>query len=92
MVSVEPWCCDRGQEELRTSSVWSSVGHGEQERLLVRQSEVLVVELLSVNGLSTRAISIGEVTALDHELGNDAVESAPLVVQLLAGLPNALLT
>ena len=41
--------------------------------------EVLVCELLAVDGLATSAVSPGEVTTLDHEVGNDAVESRALI-------------
>ena len=48
--------------------------------------EVLVGELLAVDGLATGAVAAGEVTALEHELGDDAVESGALVAEaLLAG-------
>ena len=36
--------------------------------------KVLVGKLGSVNRLSARTISIRKVAALDHELGNDAME------------------
>jgi hypothetical protein len=36
-------------------------------------------------------VATGEVTTLEHELGNDAVEAGALVVEGLAGLAGALL-
>lgn len=36
--------------------VGASVGHGEKERLVVGELEVLVGELLAVDGLSTSAL------------------------------------
>ena len=53
--------------------------------------EVLISELLAINGLSTTAISGGEVTALKHEVGDDTVENGSLVVKGLAALANTLL-
>ena len=48
--------------------------------------EVLVLELLSVDGLSTGAVAPSEITALDHEVLDDAVEGRALVSKaLLAG-------
>ena len=35
----------------------------------VGQLEVLVGELVSVDGLSTSSVVVGEVTSLEHELG-----------------------
>jgi hypothetical protein len=74
----------------------------------VDQLEVLVAELLAVDGLSTGALSRvsqlscgsevsaityvapGKVTALQHELGDDAVELGVLVAEaLLAGAEGA---
>lgn len=43
------------------------------------QLEVLVVELGTVDGLSTSAVAIGKVTTLDHEGFNDSVESGAFV-------------
>jgi hypothetical protein len=40
----------------------------------VGQGEVFIVELVSVNGLSTGTIVIREVTTLTHELRNDTIE------------------
>ena len=38
------------------------------------QLKVLVFKLVAINGLSSSAVVVGEVAALAHELGNDAVE------------------
>jgi hypothetical protein len=38
------------------------------------QFKVLIRKLVAVNALATRAIVIGKVTALAHEIGNDAME------------------
>lgn len=53
--------------------------------------EVLVVELGAVDGLPTCAIVGCEITTLDHELLDDAVESGALVGELVAGLALAFL-
>lgn len=53
--------------------------------------EVLVVELGAVDALAAGAVAGGEVAALHHELLDDAVEGAALVVQGLAGLAQPLL-
>ena len=54
---------------------WTGIGHGQQERLLVLEGEVLVVELGAVDRLPTSTIVRREITTLDHELLDDAVES-----------------
>lgn len=36
--------------------VWSSIGHGEKEWLVVGELEVLISELLAVDGLATSAL------------------------------------
>merc|ERR1719486_454606 len=46
--------------------------------------EVLILELLSVDGLAAAAVAIREVAALNHELRDDAVEGGSLVVERLA--------
>lgn len=66
--------------------VGASVGHGQQTGLVVLQLEVLVGELLAVDGLATGAVAAGEVTTLKHEVRDDAVEGGALVAEaLLAG-------
>jgi hypothetical protein len=45
--------------------------------------EVFIRELCTINRLSTRAVVIGEVTALAHEVGNDTVERRSLITESL---------
>jgi len=86
VTAVQPGGHDGGDEELRAVGVRASVGHRQKERLVVGQLEVLVGELLAVDGLAAGAVATGEVTALKHELRDDTVELAALVAEaLLAG-------
>jgi hypothetical protein len=48
------------------------------------ESEVFIRELLSIDALPSRSIAASEITRLQHEVRNDAVEDAALVVQRLA--------
>ncbi len=83
---------DGAQEKLRAVGVWAGVGHGENSRSSVSQGEVLVLEFGTIDGLTTSAITSGEITTLAHELGDHTVEETALVVQRLSGLSNTLLT
>ena len=56
------------------------------------QLEVLVGELLSVDGLAAGSVAVGEVSSLDHEVGDNAVEDGSLVVEGLSRLANSLLS
>jgi hypothetical protein len=58
-------------------------GHTEHSRLAVLKLKVLIRELLAVNGLAASTVTIGEITALNHELLYDSVESAALVSEAL---------
>ena len=50
------------------------------------QTEVLVLELVAVDGLSSSAVAGSEVPALAHEVGDDTVEGgAPVAEALLPG-------
>ena len=49
----------------------------------VFEDKVFIVKLLPVDGLAPGAVVVGEVTALAHELGDDAVEAAALEAKAL---------
>ena len=51
------------------------------------QVEVLILKLVAVDGLAASSVVVGEVAALAHEVGDDAVEGGPLVTEAL--LPGA---
>ena len=58
----------------------------EKTLLAVLQLEVLIGELVAVDGLAAGAVTLGEVTTLDHEVLDDTVEGGALVTKaLLAG-------
>lgn len=80
-----------GCQHTATAQVWdlrvrAGVGHGQQEGAVVLELEVLVGELLAVNGAATGAVATGEVTTLEHELGDDAVEGRGDVALALLAL------
>lgn len=47
------------------------------------QLEVLIRELVAVDGLAASTVALGEVTTLDHEVLDDTVESGALVAEAL---------
>ena len=51
--------------------------------------EVLIGELGAVDGLATSAVVVGEVTALQHELGDDTAEVSGLVGLMCDGTERA---
>ena len=52
-------------------------------RSSVLQTEVLVLELVAVDGLAPGAVAGSEVSSLAHEVGDDAVEGGALVAEAL---------
>jgi hypothetical protein len=92
VLAVQPRCLDSADEKLAAVGVGSGVGHGQDTRSSVLQGEVLVLELLAVDTLTTGTVAAGEVTTLKHELGDDAVEGGTLVVEGLSRLAGTLLT
>lgn len=79
VASVQPAGLLNGDEELRSVGVLAGVGHRQPSSAVVLQLEVLVGEALTVDRAATGSIATGEVTALDHEVLDDAVELAALV-------------
>jgi len=61
VAAVEPGGHDGGDEELGAVGVGAGIGHGEQERLVVGELEVLVGELLAVDRLAAGALKAGSV-------------------------------
>jgi hypothetical protein len=58
VAAVEPGGDDGGDEELGAVGVGAGVGHAEKEGLGVLELEVLVRELLAVDGLAAGALLI----------------------------------
>jgi hypothetical protein len=54
VLAVQPRGDDGGDEELGSVGVGSGVGHGEEEWSVVSELEVLVRELVAVDGLKQR--------------------------------------
>lgn len=71
---------------MRSVGVLSSVGHAQLALLGVLQLEVLVFKLVSVDRLATCAIPSREITTLNHEILDDAMERRAFIAEaLLAG-------
>ena len=86
VLAIEPRGDNGGDEELGAVGVGASVGHGQKTRAGVLVDEVLIGELLTVDGATTGTVATGEVTTLEHELGDDTVEGRALVTLTLLGV------
>lgn len=81
--TVKPRGDDGSDEELRAVGVLASICHGQDTWLGVLPLEVLVFELLAVDRLATSTVASREVTTLEHELGDDAVEFGSFVTKAM---------
>jgi len=79
VLAVQPGGLGRANEKLGSVGVGSSIGHAQDSRSGVLQLEVLVFELVAVDGLAPSSVVVGEVTALAHKVGDHAVEGGSLV-------------
>ena len=64
VLSIKPLGLGSAEEELASVSVGASIGHGENSSSSVLQGEVLILELVAVDGLATSSVMVGEVTTL----------------------------
>lgn len=78
VLAIQPVGLDGAQEELRAVGVGTSVRHRQNARSSVAQAEVLILELVAVDGLAARSVSAREVASLAHEVGDHAVERGAL--------------
>ena len=92
MLAVEPVGLDSAQEELRSVGVGTSVGHGKNAGAGVLELKVLILKLHAIDGLAASAVAAGKVTALAHEVVDDAVEFGSLEVEGLSAPSRALLS
>lgn len=80
MLAVEPRCRRKRDKELRPVRVWARVGHAQDAGARVLQARIdLVLKLLAKDGASSATGSRG-IAALDHKVGNDAVEDGVVIV------------
>jgi len=78
MLAIKMGSLHGADEELRAVRVGSSIRHGQDSGTRVFQLEVLILKFTTIDGLATRPVKIREVSALDHELRNHAVEDGAL--------------
>jgi len=83
VLAIKPGGDDSGDKKLRAVGVGASVGHGQQERTVVPELEVLVGKLLAIDGLAAGAVATSKVTALKHEIWDHTVELGALVSKAL---------
>ena len=65
VLAVQPRGLVGAQEELGAVGVGAGVGHGEDARARVAELEVLVLEFVPVDRLTSSTVVVGEVTSLN---------------------------
>lgn len=83
VLTIQPAADNGGDEELGSIGVGSSIGHRQETWGGVLQLEVLIGKLVAIDGLATGTVSSSEISSLQHELGDDAMEGTSLVGELL---------
>jgi hypothetical protein len=65
-----------------TQDDWLATTHI-HTRSSVLQLEIFILKLVTIDRFSSRAVVIGEISSLAHEVGNDTMERAALVAKAL---------
>ena len=91
MFAVQMGCRRESHEKLRAIRVASRVSHRENARPRMLVHKVLVIELGSIDRLTSCAISTGEISTLGHKSWNDAMETGVFKVKRLTRLANSFL-
>ena len=84
MFSVKPRCFSCSDKELAAVCVWSSISHRQAVRLMLK-NKVLILKFRSVDGLSSSAVEVSEISSLDHEIRNDSMENTGLISRTKLG-------
>ena len=64
MLPIQPWAWDDGNKKLAPVRIRASVGHTEKVGDGMSNLEVLIVEFMPVDALTTGSVTIGEITTL----------------------------
>lgn len=75
VLAIKPITTDKSNEKLGAVCILAGIGHRKQIGLIVRQFEVFIFKFSSVDGLSSSAVVVGEVSSLSHEVVDDSVEA-----------------
>ena len=92
VAAVQPSRFHGADKKLRAIGVRAGIGHGKHTGPGVFSGfpfEAFVLEFIAIYGLAARAVVVGEITALAHELRDDAVEPAAFIMQWHARVSHA---
>lgn len=81
VLAIQPLSLGSADKELGAIGVGPCIGHGEDARPRVLQDKVLIIKLLSIDGLAACAVVASEVTALAHKSWNNSVEAGTFVTK-----------
>ena len=82
VLAIEVRCRSVADEELGAVGVRAGIRHRQDALVGVRQPNLLISKLLTVNALATGSISSCRITALHHEPIDDTMEAVVFVVIL----------
>ncbi len=74
MFAVQEFSITGGYKKLTSVSINTGIGHTE-DPWWMSDLEILVVKFFSENTHSPCAVAMGEISSLDHEIGNYSVEN-----------------
>ncbi|EED44556.1 hypothetical protein EBI_25410 [Enterocytozoon bieneusi H348] len=79
MLIIKPIAILKRNKKLRPISIWTCISHTQYIFLIVLEYKILIIKFISIYAFSAYTRTMGKITSLCHESGNDSMKFASFV-------------